>query len=140
MHKRLLRPERLRRIPRQFSWIDHRLVRERYLEPCHVEARALYLFLVTVGDARGLSYYSDAALSRHLYIDRRQLKQARRELIAADLVAFEPPLYQVLSLDDVSTMESQRPRMETKRVESARTRSDGLKRVSEILRDLEARP
>ena len=30
--KRLLRPERLRTVPSQFSWLDHRLVRERHLE------------------------------------------------------------------------------------------------------------
>ena len=30
MHKRLLRPERLRRVPDQFSWVDHRLVRDQH--------------------------------------------------------------------------------------------------------------
>ena len=49
--KRLLRPERLRTVPSQFSWLDHRLVRERHLERCSTEALALYLFLVTVADA-----------------------------------------------------------------------------------------
>jgi len=62
MHiKRVLRPERLRRIPAQFSWIDQRLVRERYVEGCDVHALALYLFLLTVGDAQGLSYYADVS-------------------------------------------------------------------------------
>ena len=51
--KRLLRPERLRAVPSQFSWLDHRLVRERYLDRCSTEALALYLFLVTVADAKG---------------------------------------------------------------------------------------
>ena len=55
VHKRLLRPERLRAVPSQFSWLDHRLVRERHLERCSTEALALYLFLVTVADAQGLS-------------------------------------------------------------------------------------
>lgn len=32
-------------------------------------------------------------------LDHDRLAQARDELIDADLVAFEPPLYQVLSLD-----------------------------------------
>ena len=61
--KRLLCPNRRRRTPAQFSWLDHRLMRERCLESCPVEAWALYLFLVTVGDAQGLSYYSDASLT-----------------------------------------------------------------------------
>ena len=99
VEKRLLCPQRRRRTPTQFSWLDHRLVRERRLQHCRVEAWALYLFLVTVADARGLSYYSDASLTARLPLDRRALLEARQALIDADLIAFEPPLYQVLSLD-----------------------------------------
>ena len=58
--KRVLCPERLRRVPPQFSWIDHRLVRDRHIAGRSAEALALYLFLVTVADGQGLSYYSDA--------------------------------------------------------------------------------
>ena len=50
MTKRLPRPERLRAVPSQFSWLDHRLVRERHLDRCSTEALALYLFLVSVPD------------------------------------------------------------------------------------------
>jgi len=46
--KRILCPGRLRRIPGQFSWIDQRLVRDRYLQHCDHGALALYLVLVTV--------------------------------------------------------------------------------------------
>jgi hypothetical protein len=52
-HKRVLRPDRLRRVPPQFSWIDQRLVRNRHIERCDVQALALYLVLVTVADAQG---------------------------------------------------------------------------------------
>ena len=31
-------PGRLRQIPPRFSWIDHRLVRERYFERCSCDA------------------------------------------------------------------------------------------------------
>ena len=47
VEKRLLCPNRRRRTPAQFSWLDHRLMRERRLESCPIEAWALYLFLVT---------------------------------------------------------------------------------------------
>ena len=57
VNKRVLRPERVRVVPSQFSWLDHRLVRERHVDRCSTEALALYLFLVTVADAKGLSYY-----------------------------------------------------------------------------------
>jgi len=62
--KRVLRAERLRRVPTQFSWVDQRLVREGHLERCGLDALGLYLVLVTVADAQGLSYYSEASRNR----------------------------------------------------------------------------
>lgn len=96
--KRLLRPERRRRVPRHFSWIDHRLVRERHLERLTPEGCALYLFLLTVADADGLSFYADASIARRLGIEAHRLHAARHRLIHLELIAFEPPLYQVLEL------------------------------------------
>jgi hypothetical protein len=97
--KRVLRCERLRRIPRQFSWIDQRLVTEQHIERCDTAALALYLFLVTVADAQGLSYYGDAKLTKTLSMPAPRLEQARADLIRLELIAYEAPLYQVLSLD-----------------------------------------
>lgn len=96
-----LRPERLRTVPAHFSWLDHRLVREHFIERAEVDAWALYLFLVTVADAHGLSYYGDATLGRRLRLDPPRLTRARTALVALDLVAYAPPLYQVLSLPEV---------------------------------------
>lgn len=101
MKKRVLNPERLRKVPPQFSWIDHRLVQENYFTRCDHSAWTLYLFLVSVADAEGLSYYSDASLMRRLKMDGFQLSASWRQLLAAGLIAFEKPLYQVLSLDPV---------------------------------------
>ena len=97
MPKKILRLERLRQVPAQFSWIDQRLVRENFLRHGEPAAWALYLVLVIVADAQGLSYYSDATLSRLLKLDPLQLAQARRQLVTADLVAYHKPLYQVLA-------------------------------------------
>jgi len=97
--KRVLCPEQLRHVPPQFSWIDHRLVRDRHMAGKSVEALALYLFLVTVADGQGLSYYSDAGITKLLPLDESALARARQELIRARLIAYEKPLYQVLSLD-----------------------------------------
>ena len=98
MQKKILRPERLRQVPAQFSWIDQRLVRENFLRHGEPAAWALYLVLVIVADAQGLSYYSDGTLSRLLKLDPLQLAQARRQLVSADLLAYHKPLYQVLAL------------------------------------------
>ena len=97
--KRVLCPQRLRQVPPQFSWIDHRLVRDRHISRCAADALALYLFLVTVADGQGLSYYSDRTILELLPLDPAALARARRELVAAGLVAYQQPLYQVLALD-----------------------------------------
>ena len=86
--KRVICSERVRKIPTQFSWVDHRLVRERHIERCDVHAAALYLFLVTVADAQGLSYYADASLARRLSMDPVRLSKARGDLIRAGLIAY----------------------------------------------------
>jgi len=99
MEKHLLDPERLRKIPPQFSWIDQRLVREHHIERLSHAAAALYLFLVTVADASGLSFYSECSIGRLVSMTAERLEQARKELLRADLIAYQHPLYQVLSLD-----------------------------------------
>lgn len=97
--KRVLVHERVRRIPAQFSWLDHRLVRDRHIERCDAPACALYLFLVTVADAQGLSYYSEGSLAKRLSLEPARLGRARADLVRLGLIAYESPLYQVLALD-----------------------------------------
>ena len=99
MEKRVLIPSRVRQVPRQFSWVDQRLVRDRYITRCGPEALALYLFLVTVADARGLSFYADASIQRLLSLSPQRLGTAREALLGAGLIAYEAPLYQVLALE-----------------------------------------
>ena len=100
VQKHPLWPDRIRKVPKQFSWIDHRLVRDHHIDLCSHRAAALYLFLVTVADAQGLSYYSDRSLSQRLSMDENCLAAARQDLIRIELVAYKPPLYQVLALQD----------------------------------------
>ena len=97
--KRPLRPDRIRQIPASFSWVDHRLVRENFIGRSGHSALALYLFLLTVADADGLSYYSENSLGRYLQMERTDLRAARQELMQAELIAYQKPLYQVLSLE-----------------------------------------
>jgi hypothetical protein len=74
--KRLLCPARVRRAPKQFSWVDQRLVGDHYVERCDACALALYLFRVTVADDQGLSYYSDATPLRAFVDGRSHLEQS----------------------------------------------------------------
>jgi len=101
MHKRPISLAKLRKIPQQFSWVDQRLVRERYIDQLSPQACALYLLLVTVADAQGLSYYADPSLCQRLSLTNTELHQARQALITRGLVAYQRPLYQVLALDAV---------------------------------------
>jgi hypothetical protein len=94
-------PDRIRSIPEQFSWVDHRLVRDRHIELLSHEASALYLFLITVADSHGLSYYSDVSLCERLAMDAPTLVSARACLLKSGLVAYKKPIYQVLALGDV---------------------------------------
>ncbi|HEV8493737.1 MAG TPA: hypothetical protein VGR76_15780 [Candidatus Angelobacter sp.] len=79
--------------------MDHRLVSQNFINRCDHDALALYLFLVTVSDVQGLSYYSEAAIGRRLRMDPPLLASARQQLVQADLIAYQKPLYQVLALD-----------------------------------------
>lgn len=97
--KPVLCPERLRHVPAQFSWIDQRLVRDRHIRGRTPRALALYLFLCTVADAQGASYYSDATTESMLAFSPEELRAARVELVVAGLIAHRVPFYQVLSLE-----------------------------------------
>ncbi len=118
MKKHLLRPDRLRQVPTGFNWVDHRLVRQNYLDRCDCVDLALYLFLVTVSDPQGLSYYSDQAICRRLRIEPATLSAARAHLQKADLIAYQKPLYQVLSLDQSSEPASSSASPRTAEVQS----------------------
>ena len=126
MQKRLLVPSRVRRVPRQFSWVDQRLVRDRHITRCDPEALALYLFLVTVADAQGLSFYADRSIAALLSLPTQRLERARAGLIRAGLIAYEAPLYQVLALE---------PAGPTPSAQLPATRGTGeLRAMREILR------
>ncbi len=96
--KRVLCPERLRRIEGSFSWIDHRFITGGFLRDLSTVEILLYLFLVAVSDRHGLSFYHDDRIASLLKIDLCALGQARERLLERSLLAYEPPLYQVLSL------------------------------------------
>lgn len=102
MEKHIITRNRVRRVPPQFSWVDHRLVRRNYLMKASAPAWALYLVLVTVADEQGLSYYADRTLARLLSLHEESISEARRQLIDAGVIAYEAPLYQVLGLEPQS--------------------------------------
>lgn len=98
IEKRILVPDRLRRPPREgFSWIDRRFLRDFAAKLPH-DAIMLYFFLAAVSDKHGLSYYRDASIAVRLRLREESVARARDELVVHDLVAYQAPLSQVLSL------------------------------------------
>lgn len=98
--KVLINARKKRRIPRHFSWVDHRLVRKNYLKQCSTDALALYLFLVTVGDHEGLSYYGDERIKKNIsFNSSSDVKSCRKELEKNKMIAYLDGLYQVLDLE-----------------------------------------
>ena len=79
-------------VPEQFSWVDQALVQRHLIDRCDSSMAALYLFLITVADAQGLSYYGAATLSARLRLSAEQLTLARTRLIELGLIAYQAPL------------------------------------------------
>jgi hypothetical protein len=100
-NKRILVPERVRKVPREagFGWVDRRLLREDYFSRCDGQAWALYLVLAIVADEKGLSFYAEATLARLLAVSAGEVARARAGLIRAGLIAYQAPTYQIPSLD-----------------------------------------
>jgi hypothetical protein len=88
-----------RRVPRQFSGVAQRLVRERSSDQLSPHAGALSLFLVTVAEAQGLSDDADPSLCPRLSMTGPEFHQARQALSTRGLIASQRPLYPVFALD-----------------------------------------
>jgi len=98
IEKRILVPGRVRRPPPEgFSWLDRRFLRD-HAEKLPHDAILLYFFLAAVSDRHGLSFYKDSTTAGVLRATAARVASAREELVVRDLVAFEAPLTQVLSL------------------------------------------
>ncbi len=135
--KQVLRPERLRQVPEQFSWVDQALVQRHFIDRCDARAAALYLFLVTVSDAQGLSYYGESTLVARLHLNAEELAAARAQLIKIELIAFQAPLYQVLALPGTRVAPSTTPSVPSQT--AVRETGPGLVSMAQLLDQTERR-
>jgi hypothetical protein len=90
---------------------------------------ALYLFLCTVADAQGTSYYSDPSVSGLLSFKMDDLALARAELVSAGLIAFRAPFYQVLSLEPMKAQPVAVQQPAQPRTSEARSAGDILRSI-----------
>ena len=98
IHKRILNPDRIRRIGKGFCFIPHRFLTAGFLSSLTQSELLLYLFLALASDRYGLSYYSYDSICRHLAMDLDRYIEARNGLIEKELIAFDGTIFQVLEL------------------------------------------
>jgi len=109
--KKILNPERIRRINGGFSFIPHRFLADGFLSSLGQQELLLYLFLILASDRYGLSFYSYDSICSLLQITADQYVKARNGLMEKDLIAFDGTIFQVLSLPEpLNTYRRKQPR------------------------------
>ena len=96
--KHVLNAQRVRRIDGGFSFIPHRFLTDGFLSALNPSQQQLYFFLVLAADRHGLSFYSYDRICNLLQMSVDQYIEARDDLIAKDLIAFNGTIFQVLDL------------------------------------------
>jgi len=98
VEKRILRVDLVRHPPASgFSWVDRRFMHE-FAPELERDAILLYLFLAAVSDKYGLSHYKDETIEGRIGLGPRAIDWSRKTLLHHSLIAYETPLYQVLTL------------------------------------------
>ena len=87
--------KKIRNIKGSFAWIDHRLMRNGFLQIMTHDDMVLYLFLILVADKNGVSFYRKEKICEAVSLDYSQFEIAKDRLINMKLIAFEG--YSVLS-------------------------------------------
>jgi hypothetical protein len=82
-------PQNVRKINGSFAWLDHRLMRNGFVEVMTADDLLLYMFLVLVADRNGVSFYRKEKICDTLSLDWRRFEIARDRLIFMQLIAFE---------------------------------------------------
>lgn len=98
--KKILDPNRTRRIDGGFSFIPHRFLTDGFLASLSQKEFLLYLFLILASDRHGLSFYSYDAICTLLQLNFDQYVAARDGLIDQNLIAFNGTIFQVLALPE----------------------------------------
>jgi len=98
--KRILCPERVRRIEGSFAFIEHRFLRDGFFASLGHDELLLYAFLALAADRYGISFYGYDRICSLLRLSVEEYIEARNQLIEKDLLAFDGTLFQLLSLPE----------------------------------------
>ena len=102
-------PKNIRNIKGSFAWIDHRLIRNGFINVMTHDDIVLYLFLILAADKNGISFYRKEKMCETMSLDYNQFEIARDRLITMKLIAFESysalspnGYYQVLPIESMA--------------------------------------
>jgi len=98
IEKKILKPNRVRRINDGFSFIPHRFLTDGFLAALSQKEILLYFFLVLASDRHGLSFYAYDAICSLLKLSAHDYMEAEDGLIEKDLIAYDGAIFQVLDL------------------------------------------
>jgi hypothetical protein len=136
IQKRVLDSARIRIIPKEgFSWLDRRFIRYGFADRLNGAELLLYFFLCSVSDHQGLSFYSNRRICRTLKFSEATLERARFGLIRGDLIRYEAPLYQVLSLPESPSTDPLQ-HLTMKSPQSAKHHRGSIRSLGEILEEI----
>ena len=105
----LIRPDRVRSTQGGFAFLPNRFLHGGFFASLNHRECALYLFLVLAADRHGLSYYRHDRICSTLEMTLDEYLLVRDSLIAKDLIAFDGPRFQVLSLPQSPVVQPRRP-------------------------------
>lgn len=100
MKKKVVDPDRIRRINGSFAFIEHRFLRDGFFESLTPNELLLYLFLTLVANKDGISWYPYDKICGILKWILDEYLDARNGLICKNLIAFDGHVFQVLDLPD----------------------------------------
>ena len=108
IRKKIINPQRVRRIHGSFSFIPHRFLTDGFLTSLTQQEILLYIFLVLVSDRYGLSYYAYDSICSYLQLAIDDYIEARDGLVKKDLIASDGTLFQVLDLPEKPAIQTLR--------------------------------
>lgn len=91
-----LEPRRIRYPKGAYGWVDLRIVTEGYLQALDPGSALTYLFLCTVGNREGVSFWSRSRMAGTLNLSPETVDAALRTLAGAGLIAATERVVQVL--------------------------------------------
>jgi hypothetical protein len=91
-----LEPRRVRYPRGAYGWVELQIVTEGHLQALDREAALTYLFLCTVGNREGISFWSRSRMASTLNLSLDAVDTALRTLSAKELIAVNERIVQVL--------------------------------------------